>query len=319
MSDVPTRLCPPRSRRAIAACSALLVLLLAACGGSSEEPTTPGSALSGTIEVDGSSTVFPITEAVAEEFQKLHPGVQINVGVSGTGGGFKRFTTGEVDIADASRPITESEAKAAGEHGVQYHEVPVAIDGLAVLVNQVNRFADCLTIEQLKRVWEPGSQVERWNQVRPDWPDTPIRLYGPGTDSGTFDYFTEVINGKAKASRPDYTASEDDNVLVRGIAGDRNSLGYFGYAYYVENSKILKAVAVDGGAGCASPSKETIESGAYPLARPLFIYVNAKSIQRIAVKEFVKFYLEHADELVTEVGYVPLSPSAYAEQLAKLQ
>lgn len=295
---------------------ALLVAVTVACGNAQ---TGTGSSLKGTIEIDGSSTVFPITEAVAEEFRKVHPAVQVNVGVSGTGGGFKRFVVTETDISDASRPITQSEAKAAKDNSVEYVELKVGIDGLAVVVHPNNSFASCLTKAELKKIWEPGSTVSRWNQVRPSWPDQPIRLYGPGTDSGTFDYFTEEIMGKARASRPDYTASEDDNVLVQGIAGDPNSLGYFGYAYYAENPGKLKLVDVDGGQGCIRPTKETIEGAKYPLARPLFIYVSLKSMQRPEVKAFVQFYLEKAQELVSEVGYVAFSKEVYKEQLDKIR
>ena len=200
--------------------------------------------LSGTIEIDGSSTVFPVSEAVAEEFGKLHRDVRVNVGVSGTGGGFKRFTAGETDISDASRPIKDREAAAAKENGVEYIELKVGTDGLSVTVSPENGFVDCLTVAELKRIWEPGSKITRWNQVRPEFPDRPMRLYGADTDSGTFDYFTEEIVGEAQASRADYTASADDNVLVQGISGDRNALGYFGYAYYAENPDKLKVVAV---------------------------------------------------------------------------
>ena len=269
-----------------------------------------------TVEIDGSSTVFPITEAVAEEFQKVHSDVQVNVGVSGTGGGFKRFIRGETDISDASRPIKPSEAEKAATNGIEYLELKVAIDGLSVMVNKENDFVDCLTVEELKRIWEPGSTVDSWNDVRPEWPDRPLRLYGPDTDSGTFDYFTEEIMGEARRSRADYTASPDDNVLVQGIAGDRNGLGYFGYAYYIENTDKLKLVAVDSGNGCVLPTGETIQGGQYtPLSRPLFIYVSRKSLERPEVKAFVEFYMENAPELVREVGYIPLGDEGYQQNL----
>jgi phosphate transport system substrate-binding protein len=272
------------------------------------------------VKVDGSSTVFPITEAVAEEFQKLHPGVKVTVGVSGTGGGFKKFTTGETDISDASRPIEETERKAAQEKGIEYLELRVAIDGLSVMVNPANTWVDCLTTEELRKIWEPGSQIKNWNQVRPGFPDVTLRLYGPGTDSGTFDYFTKEIVGEEDASRGDYTASEDDNVLVQGIAGDKGALGYFGYAYYVENQGRLKLLAIDAGKGCIRPTEKTIADGTYsPLSRPLFIYVSKNSLQRPEVLEFVKFYLTQAPELVPQVGYTPLPKTDYEKGLAAVE
>ena len=296
--------------------------LLAACGeDESASPTQPASAakLGGTIEIDGSSTVFPVSEAVAEEFGKLHRDVRVNVGVSGTGGGFKRFTTGETDISNASRPIKDSEATAAAENGIEYIELKVGTDGLSVMVNPENDFAACLTTAELNAIWEPGSAISNWSQVRSGFPDRPLRLYGPDSDSGTFDYFTEEINGEAQVSRSDYTASADDNVLVTGIGGDRNSLGYFGYAYYSENTDKLKLVAVDAGEGCVTPTAATIEDGTYqPLSRPLFIYVSKKSLQRPEVAAFVQFYLENARELVLEVGYVPLPAEAYRTSLAQI-
>ena len=297
----------------------LSALAAAACG--PEAPAASGGdSLKGNIEIDGSSTVFPISQAVAEEFRKLHKGVQVPVGISGTGGGFKRFAAGEIDIADASRPIKRSEAEAAAKNGVEYVELRVAFDGLSILVNKTNKFASCITAEELKKVWEPGSKINKWSQVRPDWPSKPLRLYGPGTDSGTFDYFTAAIVGKEDASRPDYTASEDDNVLIQGVAGDRNSLGYFGFAYYQENIDKLKVLAVDGGNGCIEPSEQTINDGTYkPLSRPLFIYVKKKSLERPEVKAFIEFYLKNAAELSKEVGYVPLPARDYEAGLAKIK
>ena len=266
--------------------------------------TTAGQSLSGTIEIDGSSTVFPITQAVAEEFQKEHPDIRVNVGVSGTGGGFKRFQVGETDINDASRPIKSSEADECAKNGIEYIEFTIAIDGLAVMVNPQNTWVDYLTVEELNLIWKPDSPVERWNDVRPEWPDEKIRLYGPDTDSGTFDYFTDVINGDEGVSRSDYTASADDNVLVQGIAGDQNSLGYFGYAYYAENTDKLKIVPIDSGNGPVIPSDETVKAGQYtPLARPIFIYVNKASLSTEVVNTFVRFYMENAEQLVAEVGY----------------
>ena len=276
--------------------------------------------LAGTIEIDGSSTVFPITEAVAEEFNKVASNIHVNVGVSGSGGGFKRFTVGETDISDASRPIKESEVGAARENGISYFEFPVSVDGLSVMVSPENDFVDCLTVDQLKSLWEPGAAVEKWSDLDPSWPDRKIRLYGPGTDSGTFDYFTEEIVGEAQASRADYTASEDDNVLVRGISGDRNSLGYFGYAYYAENADKLKLIGIDDGNGCVKPSVTTIASGEYtPLSRPLLIYVAKSSLERPEVRAFVEYYMEHGRGLAQEVGYVPLARQDYQANLAELR
>lgn len=292
--------------------------LLAACSSSEEEsPTQPlAPDIRGSIEIDGSSTVFPISEAVAEEFNEVYPNVRVNVGVSGTGGGFKRFTVGDTDISDASRPIRESEREAAASNGIEYYELRVGTDGLSVMVSTQNDFVDCLTVEELNTIWAPGSEVNNWNQVRSGFPDRPLRLYGPDTDSGTFDFFTEEINGEAQSSRSDYTASADDNVLVQGIGGDRNALGYFGYAYYAENTDKLNLVAVDDGRGCVTPTPDTILSGEYqPLTRPLFIYVNRESLARSEVREFVEFYMERGEELTREVGYVPVAASAYTENL----
>jgi phosphate transport system substrate-binding protein len=272
--------------------------------------------LVGTIEIDGSSTVFPITAAVAEEFQNLNPNVRVNVGISGTGGGFKRFTAGEIEISDASRPITSSEVQTAQQNGIEYIEFRVALDGLSVIVNPQNTWVDYMTVQELNMTWRPDSTVTRWSDIRSSWPSEPIHLYGPGTDSGTFDYFTEVIVGEAGASRPDYTASEDDNILVQGIAGDPSALGYFGYAYYAENTDKLKIVPIDSGSGPVAPSDQTINSGQYvPLSRPLFIYVNKESLMRTEVKEFVRFYMENGERLVSEVGYTPLPASVYEENL----
>ena len=266
------------------------------------------------IKVDGSSTVYPITEAVAEEFQKMKKGaVKVTVGISGTGGGFKKFCRDEIDIADASRPILKKEMEACAQAGVQYIEVPVAYDALTVVVNTASPLKS-ITVAELKKMWEPAAQgtIKQWNQVNPAWTDAPLKLFGPGADSGTFDYFTEAVVGKAKSSRGDYTASEDDNVLVQGVTRDKKAIGYFGFAYYIENQKKLKALAVDGGKGPVLPSKQTVEDGSYtPLARPIFIYVNVKSLNKVAVKEFVDFYISNAPKLVAEVKYVPLPASAY--------
>lgn len=279
----------------------------------------PGTQHGEIIEIDGSSTVYPITQAVAEEFQKIYLEVYPVVGVSGTGGGFKRFTSGETDINDASRSIKDSEIQASANNGIEYLEFEIALDGLAVVVNVDNTWVDYLSVEELQKIWEPESSINRWNEIRPEWPDKPIRLYGPGTDSGTFDYFTEEIVGESGESRPDYTASEDDNVLIQGIAGDTNSLGYFGFAYYNENSEILKIVPIDSGSGPVAPSDQTINSGHYtPLSRPLLIYVNKESLERIQVEDFVRFYMENAEQLVIEVGYTPLPPFIYEQNILAL-
>ena len=282
--------------------------------------STMGSqTISGTIEIDGSSTVFPITQAVAEEFSKEYPDIRVNVGVSGTGGGFKRFQVGETDINDASRPIKTSEAEECANNGIEYIEFTIAIDGLAVMVNPENTWVDYLTVQELNMIWKPDSTVDSWDDIRPEWPNQPVRLYGPDTDSGTFDYFTDVINGDEGVSRSDYTASADDNVLVQGIAGDTNSLGYFGYAYYAENTDKLKIVPIDSGSGPVTPSDETVKTNQYePLSRPIFIYVNKASLNTEIVNAFVRFYMENAEQLVAEVGYTPQPSSVYQDNLAEL-
>ena len=267
------------------------------------------------IQIDGSSTVFPITEAVSEEFQKAKKGaVKVTVGIAGTGGGFKKFCRGETDISDASRPILKAEMETCKQSGVQYIELPIAYDALTVIVNPKNDWVKSLTVPDLKKMWEPTAQgkVTSWNQVRSEWPNSPLKLFGPGADSGTFDYFTEAVVGKAKSSRGDFTASEDDNVLVQGVANDRNALGYFGFAYYIENQKKLRAVPIDGGKGPVLPSAKTVEDGTYqPLSRPIFIYVSKKSLDKPEVREYVEFYLKNAPSLVKQVKYVALPPSAY--------
>lgn len=277
----------------------------------------PAVAADKLIRIDGSSTVYPITEAVAEEFQKAKKGVvNVTVGISGTGGGFKKFCRGETDISDASRPILKKEIDLCKEHGVEYIEIPVAYDGLAVIVNPKNTWVASLTVADLKKMWEPAAQgaIKKWNQVKHEWPDAPLKLFGPGADSGTFDYFTEAIVGKSKSSRGDFTASEDDNVLVQGIAGDKNALGYFGLAYYEENKSRLKIVPIVNPATNKAiiPSLKTVMDGTYsPLSRPLFIYVNKASLSKPEVKEFVNYYLKNANKLTKEVKYVPLPASAY--------
>jgi phosphate transport system substrate-binding protein len=278
----------------------------------------PVKAEQGLVKIDGSSTVYPITEAVAEEFQKATRGAtKVTVGISGTGGGFKKFCRAETDISDASRPILKQEMEACKQAGVQYIELPVAYDALTVVINPQNTWIKSMTVAELKKMWEPAAQgkITKWNQVNPAWPDAPLKLFGPGADSGTFDYFTEAVVGKAKSSRGDFTASEDDNVLVQGVSRDKNALGYFGYAYYAENTGKLKAVPIveKDGKPAVLPSFETVKNGAYqPLSRPIFIYVNAKSVERPEVKEFVEFYLKNAPTLVKEVKYVPLPDAAYS-------
>ena len=271
-----------------------------------------------TVKIDGSSTVFPVTEAVAEEFQKAKKGaVRVTVGISGTGGGFKKFCAGETDISNASRPILAKEMETCKKAGIQYIELPVAYDALTVVVHPQNPLTS-MTVAELKKIWEPTAQgtVSKWNQVRQGWPNAPLKLFGPGADSGTFDYFTEAINGKSKASRTDYTPSEDDNVLVQGVSRDKNALGYFGYAYYEANKSRLKAVAIDAGKGPVLPSLATVKDGSYqPLSRPIFIYVNAKAAERAEIKDFVQFYMNNAPKLVSEVKYIPLPNQVYKTAL----
>ncbi|MEA2525954.1 MAG: phosphate transport system substrate-binding protein [Thermomicrobiales bacterium] len=286
-------------------------------------PYTPGTdlgSLSGKIVADGSSTVGPITIAVAEEFGNQAGGVEVSVDISGTGGGFKRFCAGETDIQNASRAIKDEEITLCRDGHVEYFTFEVAYDGITVVVNPENDFVECLTVDQLKQLWQPNSTVKTWQDLNPEWPADTINLYGPGTDSGTFDYFTEQINGEEGASRTDYTPSEDDNVLVLGVAGDANGLAYFGYAYYVENQESLKVVAVDGGNGCVMPSKDTIRDGTYaPLSRPLSVYVTKESLARPEVQEFMRFYLANARELVDDVGFVDSPGSVYVSDQAKLE
>ncbi|MBI4984253.1 MAG: PstS family phosphate ABC transporter substrate-binding protein [Rhodocyclales bacterium] len=272
------------------------------------------------VKIDGSSTVFPITEAVAEEFQKAKKNaVKVTVGISGTGGGFKKFCRGETDISGASRPILKKEMDACREAGIKYIELPIAFDALTVVMNPKNAFLKEITVAELKKIWEPAAQgkLVKWNQANPAWPDQNLKLFGPGADSGTFDYFTEATVGKAKSSRGDYTASEDDNVLVQGVARDVGALGYFGFAYYVENKDKLKAVPVVNSKGKATlPSIEAVIDGSYePLSRPIFIYISAKAVDRPEVKEFVEYYLKHGGALAKEVKYVPLADSDYKHAL----
>ena len=288
-----------------------LALVAAACGGDGATPSNDAlKALTGDIVADGSSTVFPITQAVAEEFRLAGAkGVKVSVGSSGTGGGFKKFCAGETDISDASRAIKDEEAAECTAKAIEYVELKVAIDGLSVMVNKANSFVDCLTVAELKNIFQKDSTVTNWKQVRAGFPDQPIKLYGPGTDSGTFDYFTKEINGEEGVGRSDslYTPSEDDNVLVQGIANDPNGLGYFGYAYYTQNKDKLKLLGVDSGSGCIAPSDANIIDGTYkPLSRPLYVYVAKTSIAKPQVKAFIDFYLDEVDALLPSVGYVPL-------------
>lgn len=307
----------------VAACLIMSVMAAPMAMAQEEDLVEPANidelaALTGEVLVDGSSTVYPPTQAAAEEFSAYAPEVQVTVGISGTGGGFERFCRGETDISNASRPIDPDEAALCAENGIEFIEVPIAFDGLSVLVNPGNDWAECLTVEELNTAWAPESEgtVTNWNQLRADFPDAPLNLYGAGTDSGTFDYFTLAINGEEAASRGDYQASEDDNILVQGVGGDINALGYFGYAYYVENQDQLKLVAVDNGNGCVLPSAETINNGTYqPLSRPLFIYVAAPAAERPEVDAFVDFYLSKSfTPLIDtpEVGYIELPDEMYA-------
>lgn len=285
--------------------------------GSHEAPTEPTF-----VTVDGSSTVFPISEAVAEEFQKENPDVRVTVGVSGTGGGFKKFCNGETDISNASRPIKASEMELCAAAGIEFIELPVAFDGIAIVKNPENEFLNEVTVEELSKIWEPAAQgtITTWNQVNPEWPEEEIVLYGPGTDSGTFDYFTDAINGEEGASRGDYTASEDDNVLVQGVSGDQFSLGYFALAYYENNEERLGLVSVDDGTGAVAASAETVADGTYqPLSRPVFVYVSTAALERPEVAKFVAFHVAQADSLVEEVGYISLGEALYTKVLERVE
>ncbi|MBD2232690.1 PstS family phosphate ABC transporter substrate-binding protein [Phormidium tenue] len=313
--------------------SALVAMMasLAACGGGSQTATpdagttetAAGSELSGTVLVDGSSTVFPISEAMAEEFGTANPGVAVTVGVSGTGGGFKKFCAGETDITGASRPISQEEIDLCAQAGIEYIELPIALDGLTVVVNPENDFAECLTTDELLTIWEPEAQdnITNWNQVRADFPDAPLGLYGAGTDSGTYDFFMEAIGADGE-SRGDYTASEDDNVIVQGVSSDTNGLGFFGLAYFIENQDKLKAVAIDSGNGtCVEPSAETVADGTYvPLSRPEFIYVKLDKADDPAVAAFVNFYISPDNAgLVDEVGYVSVPSEINTKVISRFE
>lgn len=270
--------------------------------------------LKGDVRCDGSSTVGPITEAMAEEFKKAEPGVNVTVGISGTGGGFKRFSVGEIDISNASRPIKKEEHDKAAQNKIEYIELPVAYDGLSIVVNTSNTWATDISVDELKKIYLEGpGAAKTWADVRTGWPSTPIKIYSPGTDSGTFDYFKEVIAGKDGSIRKDMSVSEDDNVLVRGVSGDPGAIGFFGCAYYFENKDKLRAVPVNAGKGAIAPTHDTIQNGSYaPFSRPLFIYVNKKSADRPEVKAFIEYYLSHAPEIAEEVGYVKLPAAIYA-------
>ena len=302
-------------------------IAIAACTSSGSSATPPAGTsapanLGGSIKIDGSSTVYPITEAVAEEFQKANSGVKVTVAFSGTGGGFKKFCNGETDMNDASRPIKAADAgegAACKAKGIEYLELGVATDALSVVINPGNDWAKCLTVAQLKKIWDQGSTVRKWSDIDPAFPAQDIHLFGPGADSGTFDYFTEVINGKAKQSRSDYTPSEDDNALVTGIAGDTYALGYFGFAYLEENLNKIKPVAVDGGGGCVVPSRDAVNAGTYkPLARPLFIYPATAALKRPEMAAFVRYYLDNVNAFVDEVGYIEATPDVLAKSRAAL-
>ena len=301
--------------------SLVTIAALTSCGGTkTETPAGETAKLTGTIQIDGSSTVFPITEAIAEEFRTSQPDVKVPTGYSGTGGGFKKFIRNEIDICDASRAIKEGEAKQCDSAGIKYAEIEIAKDGLSIVVSKQNTWLKDITVAELKMLWEPAAQgkINTWNQVRSTWPKEPIKLFGAGTASGTFDYFTEEITGEKGACRGDYTASEDDNVLVQGIGSDKNALGFFGLAYFEANKDKLSLVAVDNGSGAIVPSMETVMNGTYaPLSRPLFIYVNSKAAARPEVKSFVDFYLANVATLVPEVGYIALTAEQYKAQVTK--
>ena len=306
-------------RSRIAAAGVVCALALTACGDDSDASTDGGSELSGEIQIDGSSTVAPLSEAAAEGFQSENSGVTVAVGTSGTGGGFEKFCAGETDISDASRPIKDEEAATCEANGITFEEITVANDGLAVVVNKDNPI-ECLTVDQLKKIWEPGSKVGNFKDVDPSFPDLGMKLFGPGTDSGTFDYFTDEINGEEGASRTDYQPSEDDNVIVSGVQGNPGGMGYFGLSYVEENADALKAVAVDGGDGCVEPSIETVLDGSYkPLGRPLFIYASTKTVERPEGLAFLEYYIENGDEIAEQALYVPLSEEQKTEALAKIE
>jgi phosphate transport system substrate-binding protein len=299
-----------------------LALLAAACGddgGTTTGGSGGGGKLSGTIRIDGSSTVAPLSEAAAEQFRREQSGVQVTVGTSGTGGGFEKFCNGETDISDASRPIKKSEIDACKAKGITYEELAVANDGLSVVVSPQNTWAKCLTVEQLKRIWEPTSKINNWNQVDPSFPNEKLTLFGAGTDSGTFDYFTEAINGKEGASRTDYSATEDDNVTVQGVGGSKGALGYFGLSYLNENQSKVKGLEVNGGQGCVAPTEQTVQNGTYkPLGRPLFIYPTAAALKRPEVKAFVEFYINQNRAVTEQAKFVALTEAQLTQARQKV-
>ncbi|MCC6703603.1 MAG: PstS family phosphate ABC transporter substrate-binding protein [Thermomicrobiales bacterium] len=301
--------------------AAALILPSAAMAQETElQPYVPAEGISGAIEADGSSTVGPVIEALAEEFAPIQQDVQITVNISGTGGGFTRFCDGETDLQNASREIRETEIESCIANGVEYFVFEMAYDGISVVVNKENDFVSCLTVDQLGQLWAPDSTVTTWADLNPEWPAEEISLYGPGPSSGTFDYFTGVVNGEEGVSRSDFTPSEDDNVLVAGVSGDANALGYFGFAYYEQNADSLNLVAIDNGNGCVLPSQETIGDLSYDaLSRPLFIYVNAASLARPEVQEFIRFSIATAPSIVGEVGYVPSPAQIYVDDQARLE
>ena len=304
------------ARTARAALIALAAALtLAACGDDSDSTGDGGSGLSGSVRIDGSSTVAPLTSAAAELFKEVESGVDVTVGTSGTGGGFEKFCRGETDVNDASRPIKDVEIEACTAEAIEYQEMIIAIDALTIVVNKENTWAKCLTVEQLNKMWEPDSTVDNWNQVDPSFPDEPLKLFGAGTDSGTFDYFTDVINGEEGASRTDYTPSEDDNVTVKGVTGSKGGLGYFGFTYYEENASDLTAVEIDGGEGCVAPSAETAQDGTYaPLSRPLFIYPSIQALTaNPALKGFLDYYVANDAEIAEAAQFIPLNDTQRAE------
>jgi phosphate transport system substrate-binding protein len=310
-----TRTCTLR----VAALVGLLSMTVAACGGRDAGTATTGDGLSGTIQIDGSSTVAPLSEAAAELFQEDHPGVRVVVGTSGTGGGFEKFCTGTTDISDASRPIKPEEAALCESNGISYEEIVVANDGLAVVVNPENDWADCLTLDQLKAIWGPESDADSWQDIDPSFPDVPLALFGPGTDSGTFDYFTGEVNGEEGASRTDYQPSEDDNFVVQGIRGSRGATGYFGLSYVEENPDAVKAVAIDGGDGCVEPSAETVLDGSYtPLGRELFVYASSDLVARPEGRAFLEFYIENDADIAAQALYIPLSEEQQSASQAKV-
>ncbi|MFD4582321.1 PstS family phosphate ABC transporter substrate-binding protein [Streptomyces sp. NPDC058434] len=305
-----------RGAKAPVALTAAVMLAASACGGADagSQGGGDGDKLAGTIKVDGSSTVAPLSTAAAQLFQQQNAGVKVTVGTSGTGGGFEKFCAGETDISDASRPIKDEEKAACEKKGIKYEEFQVANDGLSVVVSKENDFADCLTVEQLRKIWEPGSKVTNWKQVDPKFPDVKLELFGAGTDSGTFDYFTDAVNGEEGKSRTDYSPSEDDNVTVQGVSGSKGGMGYFGLSYYEENKDKLKVLKVDGGGGCVEPTQATVQDGSYkPLSRPLFIYPNATSLEKKEVEAFVEYYVENHAEIAKKALFVPLNSSQEAE------